>query len=60
MRKDGEDDAHRIAKKKIVSEILYGQMADNKPDPKASERFRRKPYSVGGGKSGIGTDKNIS
>lgn len=51
MRKDREDEAHRIAKKKIVSEILYGQMADNKPDPKAYERFKRKPYLVGGGGS---------
>ena len=52
MRKDREDEAHRIAKKKIVSEILYGQTADNKPEPKATERFRRKPYSVGGGTIG--------
>ena len=39
-------------------------LAEKKPDPKAYERFKRKPYStggfLGGGKSGIGTDKNIS
>lgn len=49
LRKDREDDAHRIAKKKIVSEILYGQMADNKPDPKAYAKFKQEPYPIKGG-----------
>lgn len=57
-------DACRIDESKILREMEINMLAEKKPDPKAYERFKRKPYStggfLGGGKSGIGTDKNIS
>lgn len=55
-----ECDACRIEASKILREMEINMLAEKKPDPKAYERFKRKPYSVGGDKSGIGTDKNIS
>lgn len=41
-------DACRIAASKILQEMEINMLAENKPDPKAYERFKRKPYSVGG------------
>ena len=41
-------DACRVDASKILREMEINMLTENKPDPKAYERFKRKPYSVGG------------
>ena len=41
-------DACKKEASKILREMEINMLAENKPDPKAYERFKRKPYSVGG------------
>lgn len=64
LSKSRERDACKKEASKILREMEINMLAEKKPDPKAYERFKRKPYSIGGflggDKSGIGTDKNIS
>ena len=60
LSKSRERDACKKEASKILREMEINMLAEKKPDQKAYERFKRKPYSLGGGKSGIGTDKNIS
>lgn len=60
LSKSREKEKTRKQGSKLLREVEINVLAEEKPDPKAYERFKRKPYLVGGGKSGIGTDKNIS
>ena len=64
LSKSRERDACRKEASEILREMEINMLAEKKPDPKAYHRFKRKPYStggfLGGDKSGIGTDKNIS
>lgn len=48
MSKSRERDASRIDASKILREMEINMLAEKKPDPKAYERFKRKPYSTGG------------
>lgn len=48
LSKSRERDACRIDASKILREMEINMLAEKKPDPKAYERFKRKPYSVGG------------
>lgn len=43
-----ERDACRIDASKALREMEINMLAEKRPDPKAYERFKRKPYSVGG------------
>ena len=43
-----ERDAYSIDASKALREMEINMLAEKKPDPKAYERFKRKPYSIGG------------
>lgn len=47
MEQEGEDIVHRRTRKEMKrdSEAHYHSMEENVPDPRAAERFRRKPYT---------------
>lgn len=60
LSKSRERDACRIDASKALREMEINMLAEKTPDRKAYHKFKRKPYSVGGGKSSIGTNKNIS
>ena len=49
MSKSREKEKARKQGSKLLREVEINVLAEEKPDPKAYERFRRKPYSVGGG-----------
>lgn len=64
LSKSRERDACRKEASEILREMEINMLAEKTPDRKAYHKFKRKPYSIGGflggDKSGIGTDKNIS
>lgn len=48
LSKNRERDVCKKEASKILREMEINMLAEKKPDPKAYERFKRKPYSVGG------------
>lgn len=50
MSKSKEIEKIKKQGSKILREMEIDMLAERKPDPKAYEIFKRKPYSVGGDK----------
>ena len=57
MSKSREKEKTRKQGSKLLREVEINVLAEEKPDQKAYERFRRKPYSVGGGAIGQAADR---